>query len=196
MSATAVPIPPTPPAARFALWGGLAALALMGAGLAWLGTASAAGGECSGNLFHAPGKDTKAPETTASGLRIQTVFPGDGPNPSKADVALINYRGTFKDGKEFDSGQRVPMPVERVVPGFSEGLQLMQRGGSYRICIPSALAYGKQGAGNGAIPPNATLVFDIDLIDFRSMAEIEAAQQMMQQQQQHGGQPAPNAPQR
>ena len=76
------------------------------------------------------------------------------------------------------------MPVAGSIPGFSEALKKMQRNGSYRLCIPAALGYGAQAA--GPIPANSVLVFDVDLLDFRSQAEIQMMQQLMQQQQAGG----------
>ena len=131
---------------------------------------------------------------TATGLGISTVKAGKGAKPTDTDVVLVNYKGRLaSDGKEFDAGQRVPFPVSGLVPGFTEGLKQMQKDGSYKLCIPAALGYGAQA--NERIPANSDLVFDVDLIDFKSMAEIEAMQQ--QQGQTPGGaegmpQAAPN----
>ncbi|PAX09213.1 FKBP-type peptidyl-prolyl cis-trans isomerase [Sphingomonas lenta] len=124
--------------------------------------------------------------TTASGLQYKVIEPGQagGPRPTDSDLALVNYQGQFLDGRTFDQSQQpTPMPVAGVVPGFSEGLKLMPRGSRYRFWLPPQLAYGEQGAGNGAIPPNSTLVFDVQLLDFRSQAEV------MQQMQGMGGMP-------
>lgn len=144
---------------------------LAAGGMAWAGTGG--GGSVGGCKV-----------TTASGLGWSEIKPGTGEKPTGADVVLVNYKGTLADGKEFDKGEKTPFPVAQVVPGFSEGLMLMQKGGSYRLCIPAALGYGEKGA--GPIPPNAPLVFDVDLLDFRSMAELQAAQQQLQLQQQGG----------
>lgn len=189
MSVTTVPIPPTPRATLFKLWGGVAAVALLAGGLAWWGTADAVGGGCGPTAFLPAGGAVMSPVTLASGLSVQTVKPGQGAKPTDADVVLVNYKGRLPDGTDFDQGERVPFPVEGLVPGFSEGLKQMQRGGSYRLCIPPALGYGAKGAGD-KIPANATLIFEVDLLEFKSMAEVQAMQQMMQQQ--GGG--APGAP--
>lgn len=176
---TTVPIQPIEKGSLTKLWVGVGAAILIAGGAAWWGTAGAAGSDCGANAF-APAKDgATAPETTVSGLKIQTVKPGNGPKPTDSDVVLVNYRGTLTNGTEFDANQRAPFPVEGLVPGFTEALKLMQRGGSYKICIPAALGYGAQG--NERIPANSTLLFDIELIDFKSMAEIQAMQQQMQQ---------------
>ena len=118
--------------------------------------------------------------TTASGLQYKVLTPGKGAHPTDADVALINYEGKLLDGTTFDKSQQpTPMPVKGVVPGFSEALKLMQKGGKYRIWIPAKLGYGEKGA--GPIPANANLVFDVELIDFLPQAVIEQYQKQMMQ---------------
>ena len=184
MSITAVPLQPAPKGALGKLWLGLGACAVLAAGLAYAGTRGQAGGSCGTGAFLSAGGDVTAPITTASGLRFQTVKPGSGPKLSDSDVALISYRGTLANGKVFDENPRAPLPVAGVVPGFSEGLKLMQKGGSYRLCIPSQLGYGAKGTPGGPIPPNAVLRFEVSLLDYRSRAELEAQMQRMQQMQQ------------
>jgi FKBP-type peptidyl-prolyl cis-trans isomerase len=101
--------------------------------------------------------------TTASGLQIETLYPGTGPQPGPESAVLISYEGRLLDGTVFDKSEHpVSMRLRQVIPGFSEGLQLMKQGGSYRVRIPAALGYGERGAG-GVIPPNADLVFVISL---------------------------------
>jgi len=102
---------------------------------------------------------------TASGLRIQTLKPGTGPTPGPEDAVQIDYVGCLATGKVFDRAQHAGMMVAGTVPGFAEALQHMRKGGTYRVWIPPQLAYGAQGAGDGAIPPNATLDFTITLLD-------------------------------
>lgn len=184
MSVTTVPIQPTPRSSLVTLWGGVALAVLVAGGAAWWSTASAVGTGCSAVAF---AKDAGAVATTGTGLTVQTLKAGNGTKPADSDVVLVNYRGLLTDGTEFDAGQRVPFPVQGLVPGFSEGLKLMQRGGSYKMCIPSALGYGAQA--NERIPANSTLVFEVDLLDFKSMAEIQAMQQSMQQPGGAGGLP-------
>ncbi len=111
---------------------------------------------------------------TASGLGFDVLKAGAGAMPGNADVTLINYKGyVAATGAPFDDAGPVPVPVAQVIPGFSEGLKLMQRGGRYKLCIPPQLAYGDRTV--GPIPPNSTLVFFIDMVDFKSIAELEAA---------------------
>ena len=105
---------------------------------------------------------------TASGLQYEIIVQGTGDVPGPADVVRVHYEGTLLDGTVFDSSfQRgVPMefPVGAVIPGWVEGLQLMNVGSTFRFVIPSHLAYGPHGAG-GTIPPNAALIFTVELID-------------------------------
>jgi FKBP-type peptidyl-prolyl cis-trans isomerase len=114
-----------------------------------------------------PPVSPRAVVTTPSGLRLETLRPGSGPKPAASDEVLVTYEGHLADGTLFDaSAQPTVFPVKAVVPGFAEALQLMQKGGRYRIWIPGALAYGAQGI-PGAIPPNAELEFIVSLVDMR-----------------------------
>jgi FKBP-type peptidyl-prolyl cis-trans isomerase FkpA len=105
--------------------------------------------------------------TTASGLQYEVLTKGTGPMPKLTDTVKVDYVGKLLDGSTFDSsiarGEPADIPLSQVIPGWSEGLQLMNVGSKYRLTIPSALAYGPQGA-NGAIPPNSTIVFEVTLI--------------------------------
>lgn len=105
---------------------------------------------------------------TESGLQYEVVEEGDGPRPQPGDQVSIHYRGTLLDGTEFDSsyerGEPATFPVEGVIPGFSEALQLMPVGSTWRVVIPGDLGYGPQGAGQD-IGPNETLIFEIELLD-------------------------------
>ena len=165
---TRVPLQPIAKGALSKLWIAIVLVALLAAGVAW----------------------ASMPQS----VDVQTVEAGEGPSPTRDDVALVNYKGTLPDGTVFDEGTQAVFPLSEVVPGFTKALEQMQRGGKYRIVIPSDLAYGAEGA--GPIPPNTDLTFDVELLDFRSRAEIEQQQQMMQQlqqmQAQQGG--APGAP--
>lgn len=114
-------------------------------------------------------------ETTPSGLRFQTIKPGAGDKPAARDYALVGYKGSLVTGAVFDQNERVPFPVSGVVPGFAEALQKMQKGGVYRICIPSALGYGADSPAP-AIPANSVLRFEVALLDFATPEQIEASQ--------------------
>jgi hypothetical protein len=180
MSITAVPLPPNPPGTLARLWLGLAAIIIAAGGLACIGTRGDDGvSACGANAFLPAGGAVSAPIKLPSGLRFQTVEPGKGAKPTDDDVALISYKGSLKDGSVFDEAPRAPLPVAGGIPGFVEALKMMQRGGKYRLCIPPKLGYGDKAMGD-KIPANSTLLFEVGLIDYKSMAEIQAMQQARQ----------------
>jgi len=106
--------------------------------------------------------------TTESGLEYQMLREGDGASPTMNDEVVVHYRGTLTDGSQFDSsydrGEPSTFPVDGVIAGFGEALQLMSAGGQLRVTIPSELAYGEDGAGD-VIGPNETLIFEIELLE-------------------------------
>ncbi len=106
---------------------------------------------------------------TPSGLVYRSLQDGQGANPAATDVVKVHYRGTLPDGREFDSsykrGQPASFPLDRVIKCWTEGVQRMKVGGKAKLTCPSAIAYGERGAGNGLIPPNATLLFEVELLD-------------------------------
>ena len=106
-------------------------------------------------------------QVTKSGLVYRSVKDGSGPSPLSTDKVKVHYKGTFPDGKEFDSSYKrnepTEFPLNRVIACWTEGVQLMKVGGKAKLTCPSAIAYGERGAG-GVIPPNATLVFEIELL--------------------------------
>ena len=110
-------------------------------------------------------KDALVSET---GLVFRTLKEGRGPTPRADDVVRVHYRGTFADGKEFDSsysrGQPAEFPLNRVIKCWTEGVQRIAVGGKAKLTCPPHIAYGERGAGGGAIPPNATLQFEVELI--------------------------------
>ncbi len=105
--------------------------------------------------------------TTPSGLQYKVITEGHGKSPKATDTVLVHYRGTTIDGTEFDSSYKrnepISFPLNGVIPGWTEGVQLMKEGGKMQLYIPSNLAYGSRGAG-GVIAPDSTLVFDIELL--------------------------------
>lgn len=118
----------------------------------------------------APATTAAAPITTSTGLIYQSLKEGSGESPKATDTVKVHYRGTFPDGKEFDSsykrGEPTEFPLNRVIPCWTEGVQRMKPGGKAKLTCPPAIAYGARGAGN-VIPPNATLNFEIELISVK-----------------------------
>jgi len=108
------------------------------------------------------------PITTPSGVVFESLKAGSGESPKATDKVRVHYRGTFPDGREFDSsyksGQPAEFPLNRVIRCWTEGVQMMKPGGKARLTCPPAMAYGERGAGGGVIPPNATLHFEIELL--------------------------------
>ena len=106
-------------------------------------------------------------QVTKSGLVYRSLKDGTGASPAATDRVKVHYKGTFPDGKEFDSSYKrnepTEFPLNGVIPCWTEGVQLMKTGGKAKLTCPSAIAYGARGAG-GVIPPNATLVFEVELL--------------------------------
>ncbi len=120
-----------------------------------------------------PAAQRLCPSKTASGLGSMTLKAADGAKPAKADYVLVNYIGYLSaSGEVFDQGMQAAFPVEGVIPGFSEGLQMMAKSSTWRFCVPAALGYGAQAS--GPIPANSDLVFQVELVDFKTAAELEA----------------------
>lgn len=140
--------------------GALAAALVLGAGC---GSESTPGG--SGDAGGA-GDAT----STGSGLQITEIVAGDGPSPGATDVVVVHYHGTFEDGSVFDSsverGQKATFPLNRVIPCWTEGVQMMKVGGKSRLLCPPEIAYGARGA-PPKIPPNATLTFEVELFEIK-----------------------------
>ena len=157
--------------------------------------------------------------TAPKGVSVDEIRAGTGDNPKATDVVFVNYTGKLADGTVFDQSQPIPLPVqgilpegtplplENMVPGFREAALQMQRGGKYVVEIPADKAYGAEGrinpqTGEG-VPPNADLTFEIELVDFMPMAEVERRFQMIQQMMgqpqglpgEGGAAPAPAEPQ-
>jgi FKBP-type peptidyl-prolyl cis-trans isomerase FkpA len=109
-----------------------------------------------------------SPAPSASGLIYRSLKDGSGATPVATDVVRVHYRGTFPDGREFDSsiarGQPAEFPLNRVIKCWTEGVQLMKVGGKAQLVCPPAIAYGDRGTPGGPIPPNATLHFEIELL--------------------------------
>jgi len=164
---TRVPLQPIAKGVLPKLWIGIAALVLVAGGVAWAAIPAA--------------------------VDIQTLTAGEGAMPTSDDVALINYKGTLADGTEFDKGEQAVFPLSGgLIEAFIKALEQMQRGGKYKVEIPSELAYGDQQMRE--IPANSDLTFEIELLDFVTRAEFEQQQQMMRQLQQMQGEGGPPGP--
>jgi len=135
----------------------------------WLFLVIAAAGLPAWAQGDATAKAAKEPGAvvTASGLVYKSIKDGGGASPKAVDTVKVHYKGTFPDGKEFDSsyktGQPAEFPLDGVIKCWTEGVQMMKVGGRARLTCPASIAYGERGAG-GVIPPNATLVFEIELL--------------------------------
>jgi FKBP-type peptidyl-prolyl cis-trans isomerase FkpA len=120
-----------------------------------------------GEKFLAENGKKEGVTTTASGLQYKVITPGTGKSPKATDTVLVHYRGTLISGVEFDSSyarrEPIEFPLNRVIAGWTEGVQLMQEGAKYEFYIPSKLAYGSRGAGRD-IGPNEALIFEVELL--------------------------------
>jgi FKBP-type peptidyl-prolyl cis-trans isomerase FklB len=123
-----------------------------------------------GEKFLAENGKKEGVKTTASGLQYKVLKEGSGDSPKATDTVVTNYKGTLLDGTEFDSSYKrnepASFPVNRVIPGWTEALQLMKPGSKYQLFIPAKLAYGERGAGRD-IGPNATLIFEVELLSIK-----------------------------
>ena len=123
-----------------------------------------------GNAFLERNKTQEGVTTTASGLQYEIIKESEGPTPTAADTVTVHYRGTLLDGTVFDSsydrGQPATFALNRVITGWTEGLQLMPVGSTFKFFIPPQLAYGEHGAG-AQIGPNATLIFEVELLEIK-----------------------------
>ncbi len=126
-------------------------------------------GKKKGEEFLTENKKKDGVKVTASGLQYKVIAEGAGDKPKATDTAVVQYKGALIDGTEFDSsykhgGKPVSFPINRVIPGWTEGLQLMSPGAKFQFFIPSALAYGENPPPGSPIPPNAVLVFEVELV--------------------------------
>lgn len=191
-SVTAVPIAPTKRSYLVWLWLGIVVAIAGAVALAWVGTEKVVVERADNATFLASNRGNAGVTETASGLQIQTITEGTGASPTDSDVALVNYKGTLRNGEEFDASQQpTPLPVAGMIPGFTEALKLMKKGGKYRIWIKPELGYGSEAkkdprSGRDVIPADSLLIFEVELLEFLPMSVY---QQMMQQQQMGGAAP-------
>ncbi len=163
---TRIPLLPIEKGALGKIWLGVAAIMLAAAGLAWA--------------------------VMPVSVDVETIEAGTGPNPTINDVAFVNYKGMFDDGKVFDQGKQIPFPLQGVVPGFTKALLQTQAGGTYRVKIPSELGYGSEERKDPrtqkvVIPANSDLTFELEVLGFMTGEQFQQAQQQMMMQQQQGG---------
>jgi FKBP-type peptidyl-prolyl cis-trans isomerase FklB len=130
-----------------------------------------------GEAFLADNKTKDGIVTLPSGLQYKVLKEGTGPKPLATDTVVCNYKGTLLDNTEFDSsykrGQPATFPVSGVIKGWTEALQLMPVGSKWQLFIPSELAYGARGGPGGGIGPNATLIFEVELMSVQPKAEVQ-----------------------
>ncbi|HMJ05877.1 MAG TPA: FKBP-type peptidyl-prolyl cis-trans isomerase [Chthoniobacterales bacterium] len=130
--------------------------------------------KANGEKFLAENKSKEGVKTTASGLQYKVLKEGSGASPKETDTVVTNYRGTLIDGTEFDSSYKrnepATFPVNRVIKGWTEALQMMKPGAKYQLFIPSELAYGPRGAGQD-IGPDETLIFEVELLSVKPATE-------------------------
>ncbi|WP_299191381.1 FKBP-type peptidyl-prolyl cis-trans isomerase [uncultured Erythrobacter sp.] len=172
---TRVPIQPVAKGSLVKIWLGVLVAILLGGGLAWA--------------------------AVPKGLSVDTLVEGTGPNPQEGDMVFVKYKGMLASNREvFDESQDIPLPIEGVFPegspfpiepdatidGFYQGLQLMQKGGTYELYIPSELAYGAEPPPGAPIPPNADLIFEIEVVDFMSRETFDRNLMILQQAMQGG----------
>jgi FKBP-type peptidyl-prolyl cis-trans isomerase len=140
--------------------------------------AQATENQAEGEAFLAENATREEVTVTESGLQYEVIEAGSGPKPSATDKVTVHYRGKLLDGREFDSsysrGEPATFPLNQVIAGWTEGVQLMSPGAKYKFYIPADLAYGERGAGQN-IGPNSTLIFDVELLEIAA-AEAEAAE--------------------
>lgn len=129
------------------------------------------------NTFFTKLKENKAVVELPSGLRYEIIKPGTGPAPKPTETVKVHYTGTLIDGTVFDSsvqrGEPAEFPLDQVIPGWTEGIQKMTKGGKIKLYVPPQLAYGDDG--RPSIPPGSTLIFDVELLDIKPAAAAPAA---------------------
>ena len=171
-SVTAVPLRAIRRPTLIALWVGIAALVVGAFLLASQGTRAQVAMAQPPEVFLAANAKRSGVVTTPSGLQYKVERAGTGPKATAQDLVIVNYDGQLANGESFDSsakhGGPATLPVGGLIPGWVEGLQQMNKGAKYRFWIPPSLGYGPQGAGNGVIPPNALLVFDVEMLEIVS----------------------------
>ena len=140
-----------------------------------------------GQEFLKKNKKKEGVKTTESGLQYKVIEEGKGDSPGEYDTVKVHYTGTNIDDEVFDSskkrGKPVEFPVDRVIPGWTEGLQLMKEGAKYKFFIPAELAYGKRAPRGSDIEPNETLIFEVELLEVKRGEKPDESEQQKKIQQ-------------
>lgn len=188
---TRVPLKPVAKGSLTKLWLGVAGAVAIGAGLA----VAAAPIEW-GDIEVIETVEASAPGGKAGKLTIETLVAGSGPLAQEGQVVFVNYKGFLEDGTQFDQSQDIPWPAPGVFPdegtpfpieagatveGFFKGLQRVQKGGTYKLSIPSQLGYGDEPRPGSPIPPGADLIFELEVIDIVDQAAFEEGMAINQQ---------------
>ena len=199
MSVTAVPLQPVKRAYKVWLWIGVLLAIALAAGLAWLGTREQVAAKLPNDQFLAWHKGQTGIQTTASGLQYQVLKAGEGPIAKEQDGVSLQIHGTLRDGSESQPAAPMRFQVgQPMIPGFTEGVKLMNKGSKFRFWLPPNLGYGAEpGAqGPGAELADKVLIFDVEMSEVVPAAVIQQMmmQQMMQQQQQQQQGGAPGGP--
>ncbi|MDE2183097.1 MAG: FKBP-type peptidyl-prolyl cis-trans isomerase [Alphaproteobacteria bacterium] len=129
----------------------------------------------SANSAYLAANAKKAGVVSMPGIQYQVLKHGNGPQPSRSDCVTVNYKGSLINGKVFDQtkpGQSATFRAGLLIPGWVEALQMMHVGDKWRLVIPAGLAYGRTGAGDGVIPPNQTLIFELELLKAEPAAQM------------------------
>lgn len=191
-SVTAVPLQPVKRSHKVWLWIGVLAAIAIAVALAWCGTRAAVAAKGTDAQFLAWNKGQPGVKTTASGLEYQVLKEGEGATASEGDYVLVNYEGSFRNGKIFDKSDRpAPFPLQEgaSIKGFYEGLKMVKASGVYRFWIPSELAYGANTPDPERIPANSMLIFKVTVERIIPAAIVQQMMMQQMQQQQQGGAP-------
>ena len=186
---TAVPLQPVRRRVLVYLWLGIALAVIAAVALAWQAPRDQVAVELAGVR-----NGDASIQQTGSGLLYKVLKPGTGDaRPTDTDVVLVNFEGKLLNGTVFGASQQPsPMPVKGPLPGLTEALKLMPKGAKYRFWIRPSLGYGDKA--EGPIPAHSIIVFDIEMLEWKSEAEIRQIQQMQQMMQQQGAAPGGAAP--
>lgn len=188
MSITAVPIRPIQKSTLVKLWIGVFLLLAAATLFAWCSTARSIAMNGTSEDFLSWNAGQSGVETTESGLQYQILEAGDGEgSPGPGAGVIVNYEGRLVDGTVFNASGQQAFTLDSVVPGWSEGIQLMSRGARYRFWLPPEIGYGPAGRPGSSITGDSVMVFDFELLEF--ISREERIQLQMQQMGLQGGPP-------